>query len=81
MCTRYVVVRLNGDEIDADNAGDLAAAVGCAVSDIPGRSDLELLADQCLCDFDESAFCAAFGYRYELSNASFLDELLIEVAA
>ena len=81
MCTRYVVVRLNGEEIDAENAGDLAAAVGCAVGDIPSRSDLELLADQCLCDFDESAFCAAFGYRYELSDTSFIDELLIEVAA
>ena len=48
MCTEVHVLK-NGDVVECDTMGQLAVALGIAISDIPKFGDFEPEPDDCLC--------------------------------
>ncbi len=78
MCSRYEVARLDGAIHYATNSNELAEALGCEISALPGKHGV-FEDNDCLCDLDLDAFEATFGYEHGL-NEDGTDELLSELA-
>lgn len=62
MCL-WLTVTVNGECIDcATDTDELAAAIGCAVSDLVSESVFAMEGQQCLCDLDIEKTAVKFGF-------------------